>query len=645
MTSLRTKGKSTVVWLLMGMLLLGLGGFGVTNFSGSSSGAIGGVGDTEISTDDYLRGIRSEMQAFSAQTGQNMTADQARALGVPQTVQARLFTAAALEDEARMLGVSVGDEAVAQQITAAPGFQTQGGQFDPARYRDVLRQEGLTPAEFEEDVRMDEARLLLQRAAIGGVSAPQSLRERTAGWLLEQRDLSWAELTAADLPTPVVAPDEEILEAWHKANAERFTAPERRRITYAALTPEMLADSVTLDETALRDLYQQRIAEFQQPERRMVERLVYPSEAEAAAAKARLDTGQTTFEQLANERGLQLSDIDLGEVSQGELGAAGQAVFALDQPGVVGPLTTDLGPALFSMNAILDPLNIPFEQAEPDLRAEAAADRARRLIEDQAPQIEDLLAGGATLEDLARETPMQLGTIDYSAETPSEGIAAYQAFRERATTITEKDFPQLYQLDDGGVIALRLDELVAPSLIPFEEVRDQVLADWTAAETRRQLVALAEEHRLTLESADAAGPGEPGSADAAAATPVTGAEPAAPAAPVAPRVTFSSAPGVERDTGIEDVPAEVTADAFRLAEPGEMTVVEAEGRVFMVRLDATRPADLTSEDAAQIMQGVGNRLADSLQSDIFQAYARAIQSRRGMWLNDSALAAANARIQ
>ena len=176
---MRTKGKSTVVWILMGMLLLGLGGFGVTNFSGSASGEIGAVGDTEIGTDDYLRAIRSEMQGFSAQTGQNMTAEQARALGVPQTVQARLFAAAALEDEARRLGVSVGDEAVLRQVTGAPGFQGAGGSFDAARYNDVLRNEGLSAAQFEEDVRMDEARLMLQRAVVGGVSAPPTLRDRT----------------------------------------------------------------------------------------------------------------------------------------------------------------------------------------------------------------------------------------------------------------------------------------------------------------------------------------------------------------------------------------------------------------------------------------------------------------------------------
>ena len=41
---MRGKGKSTIVWLLMGMLIVGLGGFGVTNFSGGTAD-IGAVGD------------------------------------------------------------------------------------------------------------------------------------------------------------------------------------------------------------------------------------------------------------------------------------------------------------------------------------------------------------------------------------------------------------------------------------------------------------------------------------------------------------------------------------------------------------------------------------------------------------------------
>src|SRR5690606_9624719 len=184
-------------------------------------------------------------------------------------------------------------------------------------------------------------------------------------------------------------------------------------------------------------------------------------------------------------------------------GAAGPAVFALDQPGVAGPASSDLGPALFSMNAILEPLNIPFEQARTDLRLEAAIDRARRQIEERSGEFADLLAGGATLEDMAKETPMKLGQIDWStgAEADPNGIDAYPEFRQRAAELTEKDFPELFETEDGGVFALRLDKIEPPALIPFDEVRERVAEDWTRNEIHRQLLALAEEQRVAAEAA------------------------------------------------------------------------------------------------------------------------------------------------
>ncbi|SEH85729.1 peptidylprolyl isomerase [Paracoccus alkenifer] len=637
MSSLRTKGKSTVVWLLMGLLLLGLGGFGITNFSGVSSGAIGAVGSAEIDSRDYVRGVRSDMQGFAMQTGQSLTAEQARAIGIPQQVQSRLFAAAALEAEARRIGLSVGDDVVLRDVTSAPAFQTAGGQFDAALYQDVLRREGLTPARFEEDVRMDAARVLLQDAVVGGVKAPATLRDTTARWILERRDFSWDELTAEDLAAPINPPDEETLIAWHQANAAQFTRPERRHITYAWLTPEMLESTVQLDDSALRDLYQSRIDEFQQPERRMVERLVYSSQAEAEAAKARLDAGEASFEQLAAERGLTLTDIDLGERAESELGAAGAALFALDQPGVVGPLPSDLGPALFSMNAILDPVDVSFEQAMPELRGEAAADRARRVIEEQAHDLEDLVAGGASVEDLAADTDMQLGEIEFSADTPSQGIAAYEAFRQLAPSLTEGEFLQLHQLDDGGLFALRLDQLIAPELIPFDEVRELVLADWTAAETRRELKIRAEERELVLESvANGDLPAEPAETDAGAGSD---------AAPQPAPPTFQTATDVERDFGIEGVPAAVVTRGFMLENIGDAAAVEAEGRVFLIRLDAIRSSDLSAPESQPVLNGVEARLTESVRSDLFDAYVRALQASHGATINDSALNAANAMIQ
>ena len=243
MSQLRTKGKSTIVWILMGLMVLGLGGFGITSFSGGTT-EIGSVGDTKITADDYARALQSEMRAFSQQTGQQITMQQAQQMGLAQSVQANLIAAAALAEQARAIGVSVGDAQVAQTIMQAGAFQGPNGSFDRAAYAEVLRRENLSEAEFEREVRTDEARLLIQRAVAGGVSAPEAAVETTAKWILERRDVSWRELTADMLPAPVAEPDEETLKAWHSANADRFTAPELRKITYVWLTPEILAGAL-----------------------------------------------------------------------------------------------------------------------------------------------------------------------------------------------------------------------------------------------------------------------------------------------------------------------------------------------------------------------------------------------------------------
>lgn len=617
MKNLRTHGKSTIVWVLMGLMVLGLGGFGVTSFSGGST-AIGSVGGTTITADDYARALRNQMNAYQQQTGQAISMAQAQAIGLPQAVQSQLVTAAALEEQARRIGVAVGDERVRQTILDAPAFRGPTGSFDRAAYAEVLRRENLSEAEFEREIRMDEARLLIQRAVAGGVAAPEPAVETTAKWILERRDVAWRELTADMLPAPIAEPDEATLTAWHSANADRFTAPEMRKITYVWLTPEMLAPDVDLDQDALRAAYDARIDEFQRPERRLVSRLVFPTSDDAQAAKAQIDAGTAPFEAFVLQRGLQPEDAELGEVTQADLGAAGAAVFAPGETGVVGPIDTDLGPALYAIHAILEPVDIGFEDAQNDLRAEAALDRAARIIEDRAAEYEDLLAGGASLEQVAEETELQLGTLEWFADAaPAEGsIAGYEAFRARAAETSEADFPELVSLDDGGVFALRLDQVVPPTLRPFEDVRDEVEADWRRAETHRQLLALAEEQRLS----PAPDQGQP-----------------------APE--WTEVKDITRDGWIEGVPADAVARAFAIAEVGEVEIVDAENRVILLRLDAIDEADLTGEDGQRITGAVQDRLGQSLQSDIFDYYARAVQREAGITLDQSAINAINAQVQ
>jgi hypothetical protein len=130
----------------------------------------------------------------------------------------------------------------------------------------------------------------------------------------EKRGFSLLQLSEADLTTPVAEPTDADLQTFYDANIARFTKPEAKRITYIALLPETLAPDMEVDETALQALYDSRLDEFMIPEKRLVERLVYPTDAEAQAARARLDAGEATFDQLVADRGLALDDVDLGDV-------------------------------------------------------------------------------------------------------------------------------------------------------------------------------------------------------------------------------------------------------------------------------------------------------------------------------------------
>ena len=631
MSQLRTKGKSTVVWILLGLMVLGLGGFGVTSFSGGTT-EVGSVGDTKITADEYARALQNEMRNLSQQTGQQITMAQAQQMGLPAMVQGQLIGAAALAEQARRIGVSVGDEKVAETIMQAGAFQGPNGRFDRTAYSEILRRERLTEADFEATVRDDESRLILQRAIAGGVEAPTPMVDQTARWLLQTRDFAWHELTADDLAEPIADPDEATLKAWHEANGDRFTAPETRKISYAWINPDMLSSEVEVDEEALRAVYDRNIEQFQRPERRMVGRLVFPTEADAQAARDQIDAGEKPFESFVIDRGLSLDDIDLGEVTRQDLGQAADTVFAAEQPGVVGPVQTDLGPALFSVNAILDPVDIPFEEARDDLRGEAALSRAARQIQDRAPDYEDLLAGGATLEELAEETELELGQVDWTAEgNPEEGsIAGYEGFRERAADITASDFPQLFELADGGVFAMRLDEIVPPTLKPFDAVRDEVLADWKQAELQRRLLDLAAEQRL---------------AAVAQTSPGADAEPQAEAAKEPAAVDWTTETGMSRSDYMRGLPPEILSQAFAMAEPGDVGVVDAGDRVFVLRLDQISDADLSTEDATQIVDSVKSRLDQSLQGDIFDYYARHVQRNSKVQIDQQAINAINAQVQ
>jgi peptidyl-prolyl cis-trans isomerase D len=529
-------------------------------------------------------------------------------MGLDRAVLQRFVTNRALDHEASELGLSVGDEVLRDRILEISAFQGVDGSFDRDAYRFALEQTGLTEAEFETQVREELSRTLVQGAVASGVSMPQVYADTLIKYVAERRTFLWTRLGEEDLETPLADPDEATLQAHYDANIAKFTLPETKRITYAWLSPDDLIDQVEIDDAILREAYAAREAEYNQPERRLLERLAFLDETGASEAKASLEVGND-FDALVAARGLRLEDIDMGDVAEADLGEAGPAVFAAEVGDVLGPLPSALGPALFRVNGILPAIDTSFEEALPDLRPQVAADRALRLVEAQAQSFDDMLAGGATLEELDLETDMVLGKIEWN-EQSVEGIAAYQAFREAAAALSKNDFPAIEQLDDGGIFAMRLDEVLPPRPAPFAEVHDAVLADWRTQEVAAQLDVQVQALLPQLNEG----------------------------------ASFSSLgyDSVREENRIRSDFIGGTPDGFMAAvfdmAPGEVRVLEAEGSVMLVRLDIVEAPEDGGQTAA-FKQQLANQASQALAQDLFEIFNADVMQRANPQINQQALQA------
>ncbi|MEL6639890.1 MAG: SurA N-terminal domain-containing protein [Pseudomonadota bacterium] len=610
-----TKKPRYGMWIIVGLLFVGLLGFG-TGGVGGNIRTVGTVGDKQITVAQYQQAINSQIRAFEQQVGAPVSFVQAQQFGLDRQALNGVVAQRALDNEASKLGISVGDERVREEVLQVPGFRGLDGDFDRETYRNALQRSGLSEQQFEANIREETARNLLQGAIVEGVGAPTVYAETLAKYIGETRGITWATLTADDLSTAIPEPTETDIQSYYDENPDAFTAPEAREISYAWLTPAMIQDQVQVDETAVRALYDERLSDFIRPERRLVERIVYGDQADVDAALAQLADDGATFEDLVDSRGLSLTDVDMGDVDQAALGDAGEAVFAAAPGDIVGPFDTPFGPALFRMNAVLAADETPFEEAEPALREELSAARAVRVIDDAREGISDLLAGGAQISDLVAQTEMQAGTISWSPEVQDD-IAAYEAFRSAAAVVAEGDFPELIELADGGVFTLRLEGITPPAVIPLDDVRDDVVAAWTAAQTQAAIMA-------EVEAAA-------GALDATAGFETQG-------------LTANTEAELTRRSFVEGTPPGFINRVFELAA-GEVTTIDAATFGIVLRVDDITVPTTDDEAIADDLEALSQTATLGVAQDIFDIFNNAVQRDTEVSLNDQALTAVHSAFQ
>jgi len=611
-----SKKNQPFVYGLLGLLALGLVGIASGGVDGSRISSIGKVGEEPIPVTSYAQSLRNTIQNISRQIGRQLTSQEISAYGLQSEALENVVSSAALSNEAKRLKISVGDDLVAEEIIATPTFTSVNGKFDKEAYEFALENSGLDTKEYELQTRKAIARSLIEGAVASGTKTPSSHAMTLIKFAREERSFDWASIDKKLLSTQAINPTIDQLKAYYDKNNILYTAPLSRKLTYVLLSPEMLADRIVVSQSELKDEYKSQPDRFNKPARRIIDRIIFDSVKTARTVKDQLDKEEVSFTKVAEDRGLTQTDIDLGDIEKGQLDKdIDDLLFNASEVGIYGPIDTNLGPALFQINAIIDPQNTSFEDAAEELTAEYVSIESRKLINEMITDIDDLLAQGLTLEEIAKETAMELEKISYD-NTTENGIAAYDGFRAEALKVKIGGFPELRELSDGGVFALRLDDLIEPALRPFETVKDQVATDWSASEDKKSLLKLADTLIIKLDNGETF---------------------------ESLNLNAESVSSITRNKYIDGIPAQLLEELFS-NKTGKTSKIDNGDTVLLARLNDISEFNSETDESKELLSQVGIQLSNQVTGDLLRLFASALKDRDGVILNQNAVNQINTQI-
>ncbi len=505
--SLRRGAGTWVVKIFLGILVLSFAVWGIGDiFRVSPDTAVAEVGEIEISQYEFTDAFNRAVGNLQLQFGGRIDSQQARDMGVADETLRQLVNQALYDQAAKDLGLDVADQVIQREMSTNPAFQGIGGGFDPLAFQSALQNAGISEAYFLQNRRRELSRQQLFDSVTLGGHAPKAMVEALLRHQHQRRSVEVLTLNDGSLPAPDV-PGEDVLEAYYKDHVTRYTAPEFRTLTFLDLRPESLLEQVSVTESEVRDAYDARLDEFTIEETREVEQIRVQEEDKANQIKERLVAGGD-FIALAKElAGLDEGQVKLGIVRKGDLpGELDDVVQGLAADGISAPVKGPFGWHIFRLTKLTPGRMQTYDEMKKRIEGEIKLERAADALFELSNAVEDSLAGGAGLEEMASElglTLTKLAAIGADRRGPDGKVIAAipqaPGFMQKAFSLEVGEEPRLEESDTGAYYAVRVDAIQPPAPRPIAEVRDKVLADWTAdarrtaAETRiKELAARAE---------------------------------------------------------------------------------------------------------------------------------------------------------
>lgn len=492
-------------WTAKILLILLVGSFAVWGVSGTmlqnAASAVVTVGDTTVTPNEFRLAYDRQVAAMSRRFGTRLTSEQAKALGVPEQVYSQLIAGAALDEQARHMNLGLSDDRLAALVAEDPAFHDFNGRFDRGNFQRVLRSVGMSEADYIRSRSQVAVRTQIVEAVSDGFTAPDALIAALAQYDAESRDVDYLLLSKAAVPAPA-APDDAAVAAYYEANKARYEAPEYRKITYVKLEAEDIADPASISDEAVAADYESHKDRYSEAEKRAIDQLTFPDRPAADAVAARLANGET-FDAIATELGRNAADIRIGEFTKATAPspAIAEAAFAVPAAGgTTGVIDGLFGPVILRVATITPEKVKPLAEVTEEIRKELALAEANDQVLNVHDAFEDAIAGGLSLAEAAPQqklSPVTIAAVDRAGQDPAGTVLSdLPASRELLAAAFEaepgNENPPL-SLGASGFLWYEVNTVTEKRQRPLEEVRDKVIADWTAEKSAEALGAKAAE--------------------------------------------------------------------------------------------------------------------------------------------------------
>ncbi|MFN7055504.1 SurA N-terminal domain-containing protein [Hyphomonas sp.] len=489
LASMKNLLRTPVGKLILMIMIVGMAAWGVDEFFNQLRGGVGGglarAGTRTLEPADFDRRVEAILRDINTRSDKAVTKSDALESGLIDQVLTVEKERLILLGYADSIGLLPSAEAAIQQISSITAFQNPlTGELDPTVLRDRLGQLGMTPAQFERQVKDDILIDLMRTGTSSAVVAPQSLVSLQARFLAETRDVAWFFYDASTAEPPAAPTDEEI-RAFYDANIEALRIPERRALDVLLISADDFTGQVEVTEQEIATIYEATKSEqFSEPDQRTFVEMYFPTRdlarngfgLLAGGADPNTVPGSSSL-RLRTGRAADVTDEALREAMFGR-GRQSGAMF--------GPRETPNGWLVTRLISVQPGAVRPLEEVAEGIRLNLARERARFQMTVALDTLDERMAAGEGLSGIAAELGvpvLSLMPLDRNGVTPSGArFDTFAAFPQALTQAFQLPLNELSsRFDASGTVLLLSPREIFPTALPeFDTVRETV---------RRQLMA------------------------------------------------------------------------------------------------------------------------------------------------------------